>query len=153
MLAQVVLCLLWSLVEAHSQTEYPYISFMGEILPNHSYVNLSLVGNSSSDCVQCHTDLTSCCSHLQDNETYHVHHRGNWNPPSSDMRLPYNFESGDIYEEHKYRRTELHRRNNADTPSGIYHSSIPTIAVHDDNRQNVRESVYLGLYSSGGIDM
>ena len=55
----VLLCLLWSLVEVNSQAEYPYVSFMGETLPNHAYVDLSLVGNddSGSDSVQCHTDL------------------------------------------------------------------------------------------------
>ena len=40
----VLLCLLWSLVEVQSQAEYPYISFMGITLPNHSYVDLSQVG-------------------------------------------------------------------------------------------------------------
>ena len=42
-------------MEVHSQTEYPYVSFMGETLPNHAYVDLSLVGNddSGSDSVQC----------------------------------------------------------------------------------------------------
>ena len=58
---------LWSLVEVHSQTEYPYVSFMGETLPNHAYVDLSLVGSdgSGSDSVQCHTDLTTCCTGSQ----------------------------------------------------------------------------------------
>ena len=71
-------CLLWSLVEVHSQTEHPYVSFMGEILPNYSFVNLSLVGNDSSgsDSVQCHTDLDTCCGDAQGN------HRGNWIPPA-----------------------------------------------------------------------
>ena len=150
MSSQVLLCLLWSLVEVHSQTEYPYISFMGETLPNHTYVNLSLVGNSGSDSVQCHTDLETCCSYQQDNGTNRVHHRGNWHRPGSDMRLPYVYESGDIYEEHRYRQTELHRRNNAISPTGIYRCFIPTNAVHDDNSQSVKAIVYLGLYTSGG---
>ena len=60
--------LCWPLV--NSQT-FPYVSFMGQTLANHSYVNLSLVGSDSSDrndyysdsnSVQCHTDLTTCCS-------------------------------------------------------------------------------------------
>ena len=38
-----LLSLLCSLVEAHSQTEYPYVSFMGVNLPNHAYVDLTLV--------------------------------------------------------------------------------------------------------------
>ena len=63
----VLLCLLLvSLMEVHSQTEFPYVSFMGETLPNHSYVDLNEVGDPShiaSDASeQCHTDLSSCCS-------------------------------------------------------------------------------------------
>ena len=57
----VLLFLLWSLVEVHSQTA-PYLTFMGEILPDHSYVDLSLVGDAGSgDEVVCHTDLSTCC--------------------------------------------------------------------------------------------
>ena len=54
----VLLFLLWSLVEVHSQTApAPYLTFMGENLPNHSYVNLSLVGGGGSgNEVVCHTD-------------------------------------------------------------------------------------------------
>ena len=61
MLAVVVsISLLWSLEEVHSQT-FPYVSFSGQNLANHSYVDLCLVGYSG-DSVQCHTDLTTCCS-------------------------------------------------------------------------------------------
>ena len=148
MLALAVLCFFLSLVGVHSQIEYPYIFFMGEILPNHTYVNLSLVGNSGSDSVQCHTDLETCCSHQQS-----INHCGNWHPPGSDRRLPFNYESGDIYEEHRYQRTELHCRNNADSPTGIYRCSIPTIAVHDDTDTSVRAFFYLGVYASEGKDI
>ena len=75
-----ILCIL---VEAHSQTA-PYVSFMGESLPNHSYVNLSLVGGvGSGNNVVCHTDLVSCCS------SYQGPHRGDWYFPNGD-RLPFN---------------------------------------------------------------
>ena len=135
-----LLCLLWSLVEVHSQTEYPYVSFMGETLPNHAYVNLSLVGNGYSG-VQCHTDLSTCCTGTQG-----VHH-GDWYHPDSEMRLPF---YDDIYEVRGAQRVDLRRRNNADMPSGIYRCRIATNAVHDDNDRYVRESVYVGLYASGG---
>ena len=36
-------------------------------------------------------------------------------------------------------------------PSGIYRCEIPTNAVHDNNDISVRESVYVGLYATGGI--
>ena len=63
-----LLCLLWSLVEVHSQTA-PYLTFMGETLPNHTYVDLSLMmypGNDDANAdvsttVICHTDLATCC--------------------------------------------------------------------------------------------
>ena len=81
-----VVCLLslfWSLVEVHSQT-FPYVSLNGQTLANHSYVDLRLVGNDSSgsDSVQCHTDLSTCCSGAQGP------HRGDWYFPNG-TRLPF----------------------------------------------------------------
>ena len=40
--AAFALFLVWSLVAVHSQS-FPYISFMGETLPNYTYVDLTLV--------------------------------------------------------------------------------------------------------------
>ena len=59
----VLLILLWSPVEVHSQTG-PYLTFMGQTLPNHSYVDLSALGelDNEDDHVVCHTDLASCCA-------------------------------------------------------------------------------------------
>ena len=59
-----LLCLLWSLVEVHSQTA-PYLTFNDSLIPNHAYVDLSLMmypGNGDttahiSSTVICHTDL------------------------------------------------------------------------------------------------
>ena len=58
----VLLFLLWSLLEVHSLT-VPNLTFMGETLPDHSYVDLSALGDIDNvdDHVVCHTDLTSCC--------------------------------------------------------------------------------------------
>ena len=57
-----LLCLLSALVEVHSQT-VPFVSFMGTSLTNHSYMNITLVGNirDGYDSVQCHSDLDTCC--------------------------------------------------------------------------------------------
>ena len=140
-----LLCLLWSLVEVHSQTEYPYVSFMGETLPNHAYVNLNLVGNndSGSDSVQCHTDLNTCCTGTQGE------HRGDWILPGSDQTLPFsNDYTAGIYEVRGAQRVDLRRRNNAVTPYGIYRCDI---AIHNDNDTSVTESVYVGLYFSEGM--
>ena len=121
---------------------------MGKRLPNNAYVDLSLVGNATdgSDNVQCHTDLDSCCSSTQGPD------RGDWRPPSSDARLPFGNEDGDIYESRRAQRVDLRRRNNANMPSGIYRCDIETMAVHsnDSTGTTTRKTVYAGIYATGG---
>ena len=138
--ASLLLCLLSSLVEVHSQT-VPYVSFMGTNLPNHSYVDLTLVGRpeDGGDSVQCHTDGNVCCTGAQGPD------RGDWYFPNGN-RLQFSNDPGDIYEHRDAQRVDLRRRNNADT-SGIYRCDIETNAV---NGEDGRETVYVGLYVSGG---
>ena len=148
----VLLCFLWSLVEVQSQTEYPYISFMGNTLPNHSYVDLSLVGgdpisSGDSDTVQCHTDLSTCCRLEQGL------HRGDWFPPGSDTRLPFSNDASGctcMYQDRQAQVLHIRRRNNPTGPSGIYRCVIATEAVHNDSDQSVGETVYVGLYYGSG---
>ena len=134
--------LLWCLVEVDSQNmrSYPNVTFMDETLANHSYVDFNLVGNHTRDSIQCHTDLSTCCSSSQGI------HRGDWYFPNG-TRLPL---SGPIVEGRGARRVEIH--TGIDTPqiSGIYRCDIPTNTVHDDTDISVRDTVYVGLYASGG---
>ena len=119
-----------------------HVSFLGQTLANHSYVDLSRVGNdaSGSDSVQCITDLHSCCSGTEGP------HRGDWYFPN-ETRLPF---SGDIYESRGHKRVHLHRKNHYNVP-GIYHCNIPTNAVHNvADTTSLGEMVYVGLYHSGG---
>ena len=144
----VLLCLLSALVEVHSQTA-PYVSFRGTNLPNHSYVDLTLVGraDSGSDSVQCHTDLSTCCSGGNDGQGAD---RGDWYFPDGN-RLQFSNGPDDIYQQRGAQRVDLRRRNNGDT-SGIYRCDIETNAVHSDDGSDTttRETVYAGLYASGG---
>ena len=121
---------------------------MGTTLPNHAYVDLSQVGEdqdgSNTDTVQCHTDLDTCCRSEQGM------HIGDWFAPGSDTRLPFSSEGGDIYEARRDMVVHLRRRNNPTGPSGIYRCVIATNAVHDDSDLSVGETVYVGLYGSGG---
>ena len=135
--ALLVVFLLLSLVEVRSQTA-PYISFMGETLPNHAHVNLSLVGNNAngSDSVQCRTDLFSCCTQQGTGEWYH--------PDMSIVAL-----SDDMYAVHGAKQIDLRRRR-SNAMSGIYRCDIETIAVHGDY-PSTKESIYVGLYTSGGM--
>ena len=129
-----LLSLLWSLVDVSFQQTFPYVSFMGQTLANHSYVDLSLVGDDY-DSVQCHTDMSTCCSGAQGA------HRGDWYFPNGD-RLQFSDRYGNIFERRTAQRVDLHRSNSATSPVGIYRC---TIAVH---YKSLRERVYLGLYTS-----
>ena len=141
----VLLFLLWSLVEVHSQTA-PYVTFMEKTLSNNSYVDLSLVGGvNSGNEVLCHTDLSTCC---------HVGigpDRGDWYFPNGD-RLPFPG-NHTLVEIRQFQRVELHRGyRSGSIQSGIYRCSIETTAVNSDDNTDTttRETVYVGLYDSGG---
>ena len=139
--AQLVFYLLLPLVEVHTQTA-AYVSFRGVPLPNHGYVDLSEVGDpeDGGDSVQCHTDLSNCCS-----MTESLIHDGDWYFPNA-SRVLFSRHGGDIYQRREAQRVELRRRNNA-TSSGVYRCEI---AVFDDTL--TRDKVYVGLYATGGND-
>ena len=147
-LSVLLVSLLWSLVEVHSQTEYPYVSFLGENLPNHSFVDLTLVGTDASDpgnTVMCHTDLETCCQHSQGI------HRGNWYFPN-ESGLLYSSLGDSVYRTRGAQRVNLHCGNNAISPSGIYRCEVSTVTVHNDTDLSVRDKVFVGVYApSGGI--
>ena len=138
MLAVVVsLSLLWLLV--NSQT-FPYVSFKGQTLANHSYLDFRLVDYMTTDSVHCHTDLTTCCSGGQGI------HRGDWYFPNG-TRLP--FGPAAIHESRGKKRVDL-RLWSATSPTGMYHCDIATVDVHDnETTQLTRRRVYVGLYTNG----
>ena len=140
-----LLGLLWSLVEVQPRSA-PYIVFMGEILPNNSYVDLTLVGSRSGQGVECHTDLITCCGRD------HGPHRGDWYFPEGSRPEFFVQHSTDISQLRSPipQMVQLFRRNNALSPSGIYRCDIATIAVNKDFDVTVRESIYVGIYANGG---
>ena len=135
-----LLSLLWSLVEVHCQQTFPYVTFMENTVPNHGYVDLGQVGDdgSGSDNVQCHTDLSTCCSGTQGG------HRGDWYFPNG-TRLPLAAPNVGFYDNRVAQRVDLRRRNNANSPVGIYHCGIHTSAD-----PSVRATVYVGLFTASG---
>ena len=143
-LVATLLSLLWSLVD--SQTEFPYVSFRGESLPNHGYVDLSLVGDpetstSSGDAVQCHTDIPCCSANEWDI------HTGKWHFPDGE-RVPFASDmTADIHSQRTDQTFDLRRRKNSLSPSGIYRCNIRVKG--DDNIPEI-ERVYVGIYGSGG---
>ena len=137
---KIVLFLL-SLVGVQCQPTFPYVSFMGETLVNHFYVNLSTVGSASddSDSVVCHTDLATCCSGSQGT------HRGDWYFPDGTI-LPF---FGPIGEGRGAQIVTI-RRTTATGPTGIYRCDIPTNNIYSDTDISVRDTVYVGLYIADG---
>ena len=145
-----VLSLLLSLVEeVHCQQTYPYVSFMGHTLANHSYVNISRVGSASdnSDSVVCHTALSTCCSAGQGP------HRGNWYFPDGTTRLPFSGNSVPIGLGRAAQLAVIRRTGGATEPTGIYRCRIATVAAHSDTDESVGETVYVGLYQADGIKL
>ena len=144
----VLLCLLWSLVKVQSQTEYPYLTFRRNNLLNHSYVDITQVGANRNDLrrntVQCHTDLVTCCSDLEELPP------GDWFPPGSDTRLKHYKKGDDMSQDRNAQVVHLQRRINANGQTGIYRCFIATNATHNNSDRLVGETVYVGLYGSGG---
>ena len=140
-----LLLFLLSLVEVHCQQTFPYVSFMGQTLADHSYVDLSTVGSASdnSDSVVCHTDLSTCCGSPQGI------HRGDWYFPDGTV-LPFSGSSVPIGEGRAAQIVVL-RRTSGTGPTGIYHCDIATNAVHDDIDTSVGETVYVGLSPTDGM--
>ena len=138
-----LLLLPWLLMaEVYCQQIIPYVSFIGQTLANHSYVDISQVG-TGDETVQCHTDLDTCCNMAQGP------HRGDWYFPDGD-RLPFPFGGAcNIFEARLAQRVDIRRVNNAMGPIGIYCCDISILTAHATNN-SVRASVYVGLYTSTG---
>ena len=133
---------LCSLVEVHSQTTTPFISFQGNTLANHSYVDFSEVGRAEdgSDSVRCRSELDMCCSMTQGDL------RGDWFFPSG-VVLPFPGLTNDPFEGRGAQTVDL-RRTTALSPSGIYLCDI----AFDSNEPLAREIFYVGVYNNGGTD-
>ena len=130
----VLLCFLSAVVDVCSQT-VAYVSFMGTNLPNHSYIDFTQVGKGS-DSVQCHTDLTTCCSGAQGPD------RGDWYFPN-ETRLHFDsFAVHNLYESRRAQRVDLNVHGRPNLPEGIYRCNIETSAANNDSR----EVAYVGLY-------
>ena len=154
-----LLILLWSLVEVHSQTPpAPYLTFMGETLPDHSYVDLSALGeiDNVDDHVVCHTDLASCCGGDG------FPNRGFWFFPNGTV-LPGAGSAGGTGAATNpivlFRDIQLVRlirgTGSGDVPSGLYRCIIETNAVNGPGLSSpddiIGETLYVGVYSTGGM--
>ena len=127
--------------EVRPQT-FPHLTFRGETLLDHAYVDLSLVGanRDGSDSIQCHTNVETCCRGAQGP------HRGDWFNPEN-RRLPFPTEGNLVFEDRHFQRVDL-RQKNAISPTGIFRCGIDVSVV--DAEPPVKQSVYVGLYLRDG---
>ena len=133
--------LLWCVVE----TKAPYLTFMGEIIPNNSYVDLRQLGQGGTPAViVCHTNLSSCCT----NPSIH----GGWFFPNG-TALPDggigNTNPSPISQRWLDRQRIRLQRGPSNTnistiPSGIYQCDI---AISDSKM----ETFYVEIYVSEGL--
>ena len=140
----VAVCVLWSLVEVHSQTKYPHVSFMRQKLTNHSYVNLNLRNMSNNLLVKCHTDLMTCCNSSNI-------HQGDWYFPNGE-RVKLKEDGVNIYKKCGNKQVSILHKNDAIIPSGIFRCDIPTSNTENDSLVVKNNTLYVGLYTSGGIN-
>ena len=127
---RLAICTLSTFWVAVAVCSVPHVTFMGETLVNHSYVEIDRVGNSDggSNSIQ--------CSFNSSDDTV-------WYFPNS-TRLPYSNESHDgIYQLQVSSRVDIHLTT-ASTPSiGMYYCEISTAGVG-----NIKS--YVGLFNSRG---
>ena len=126
---QYLLCFVLYALENQCSAAQPYVSFMDERLANHSYVHLS-----NGDCIQCHTDLSTCCSTMQGPD------RGDWDYPDR-SRVPFESAGKVIFERREPQRVDLCRDSGSSPQSGIYSCNIPTSSAGNS-------FVYVGVYGS-----
>ena len=107
----VLLCFTSAVVDVCSQT-VPYISFNGMNLPNHSYIDFTQVMKGMEG-IQCHTDLTTCCSDAQGGD------RGDWYFPDGKRLTFSTLASNILYERREAQRVDLHVRGSPTLPEGI----------------------------------
>ena len=126
-------------VGAESQV-FPYISFMGTILPNNSVVDSDVVGNATDggNSLQCHTDAAWCCS-ISEGFGSRVWYLPNGTELFSvDERETSAFEVVALAQRFDLRLNDPTAARNIAALSGIYECAIDTEAG--------RQSVYVGLY-------
>ena len=124
-----------------------YLTLNGVYIPNHGYVMISDIGSTGGDTGG--TALICNTNHIANFTTLHggrYHSGGDWH--ASDGTRVGDLGTDDVPGFERDRRpmmVRLHRNTDTGTPSeGIYYC-----VVADDTFIN--QTVYVGLYNSGGI--
>ena len=109
------------------------LQLSGQRYGNHSLVPLTAIGEGDTAALLCLTDREQCCRGSDGVAG------GNWYYPSNGSLVPFGFDDTSIYQNRGASRVRLNRRDNAQSPTGVYHCEIP-----DGNGND--QSIYVGLY-------
>ena len=128
-----LLILLWSLVEVHSQTVY--LSLNGSNIPNHGYVVISDIGSTDGTALLCNTN------HLP---TGRANSGGDWYTPDGTHVSGTNVPG--------FRRNRgpglVRLIRDTGTATGTPPEGIYRCQIQDDTL--TMQTIYMGLYNSGG---
>ena len=114
------------------------LQLSGQRYGNNSLVTLTDIGEGDAAALVCLTDREICCR-ASDGGLH-----GDWYFPDSGL-IPDGFGNATIYRNRGARRVRLNRRNNAQSPTGVYRCEIP-------DASGTTQSIYVGLFlESGGI--
>ena len=115
----------------------PYITFIGERLPNNAFVNIQQISDAvDTSTLQCHTDLSECCSPSQHS------HTGMWVLPNGAevMHGQTVFGYTAIGTE---RRIDLTYNTLLNSPvEGVFKCTVSVFGT-----PTVQQSVYVGIHS------
>ena len=121
-----------------SQTQpVPYLTFNGFNLSNHSYIALEDVGDDDTDRgVECHTDLTTCCTSMNGEAAGYWFHPDGSRPPFT----PY-IHVSDMYMRRGTQKVFLYRYFNQKNILGIFQCNVPT------SHTKMGIIIYAGIYN------
>ena len=97
-------------------------------------MNLTDIGEGDTAALLCLTDRVACCRGSDGGAG------GDWYFPDGGL-VPFEFEDTSIYQNRGASRVRLNRRNNAQSPTGVYRCEIP-----DASRTNQR--IYVGVVTN-----
>ena len=109
------------------------LQLSGQRYGNNSLVTLTAIGEGDTAALLCLTDRVECC----DGGT-----GGDWYYPNGSL-VPFGYEipMASIYRNRDASRVRLNRRNNAQSPTGVYRCDVPDSSGAD-------QSIYLGVVAN-----
>lgn len=121
----------------------PYITFMGERLPNNAFVDIHQISNTldESTTLQCHTDLMACCNPTQHTNT------GVWVLPNGAEVMHGQTVSGYTAMGTDRRIDLTYNVSHNSAVEGIFRCTVSVFGT-----PIVEQSVYVGIYSDKSMN-